>query len=723
MKRSLFLSKLFVVLITLLGSKINAQTTWTGATNTDWATASNWTAGVPDSADFVTIPDVTNDPIITSAAFAKNVTIETGGLMVVSATFSISIFGVAEAGIFNFSTVQNNGTINVGASAGIVTGISNQGTFQNYGTINLGSASSSIQDGISNGSLFNNNPGGVININWTTSNALYNSSVIPFNNSGNINIGSIDTIGHTGLYNYGFFNNNSGGVINIDRTVQTGLHVIDGSFNNSGAINIGTTEFVGQYGLYNQAGTFNNNAGGVVNVNRSSVYSLWSDNATFTNSGSIFLGSLAGLGLDGIYNFIGTFSNTSTGIIHINRSSDNAIRNYGSGAITNAGAVFIGDIEGGNEYGIRNSYSFTNAPGGQISIDRSTIAAIYASALTFTNQGALTIGAIVPMANLITGNNGTFSNAAAAIVKGTGSIQSNNYTNAGGTLSPGYSPGKMTFTSAESFSNSTMLMEVASGGGLGGTDFDQIVVNGVATLSTTTFLNLNFSYPTVNGATFDILTATSISGTIPTGNVSFTNTGSGNVNSVTVSYPTGKVRVTVSSAPLSLAILNFSAKFVDQKAILDWSTASEKSGCTFEIQHSKHGSDFTTIGSVLSYGNSTTALSYNFAHNQPSAGLNYYRIKQVDLDGTFFYSEIISITTPPPTTNVRLSPNPTTGLVHIDGIGHFDATITVRNIQGQVVHKSVLEDNAIDLSNLEPGLYILQIVFGDQMFFERVVKS
>ena len=70
--------------------------------------------------------------------------------------------------------------------------------------------------------------------------------------------------------------------------------------------------------------------------------------------------------------------------------------------------------------------------------------------------------------------------------------------------------------------------------------------NGVATLSATTFLSLNFSYPTVNGTTYDILTATSISGTIPTGNISFTNTGSGNVTAVTVTYPGGNiVRVTV----------------------------------------------------------------------------------------------------------------------------------------------------------------------------------
>ncbi len=209
----------------------------------------------------------------------------------------------------------------------------------------------------------------------------------------------------------------------------------------------------------------------------------------------------------------------------------------------NEGSITIGVIASVGEFGILSSSEFYND--GPIKID-SCAAGVAIAAGYFYNYSDLTIGEISPISDLIVTNGGNFVHED-GIVKGTGNISSSGFLNSGGTLSPGYSPGKMTFTTAETFANSTLSMEVTGGGGVGGTDFDQISVNGVATLSATTFLSLNFSYPTVNGTTYDILTATSISGTIPSGNISFTNSGSGNVAEVTLSYPGGNiVRVTVS---------------------------------------------------------------------------------------------------------------------------------------------------------------------------------
>lgn len=73
-------------------SNLNAQfTSWTGATNTDWNTASNWTAGVPLATTEVNIGDVTNDPIISTAAVAQTVFIDVGGRLTILATFSLTI--------------------------------------------------------------------------------------------------------------------------------------------------------------------------------------------------------------------------------------------------------------------------------------------------------------------------------------------------------------------------------------------------------------------------------------------------------------------------------------------------------------------------------------------------------------------------------------------------------------------------------------------------------
>ncbi len=624
---------------------VTAGTTniWTGATNTDWATASNWTAGVPDGADDVTIPNVTNDPIIGSAALAKSVTVQSGGLLTISATFSLSIDGSSTQGILNQGTVQNNGTINIG------------------------NATSTGQYCIQNQSLFNNNPGAVINLDRSTSVALYNAFGT-FNNAANITLGAINSVGSNGITNGATFNNNAGGIIHIDRSTVVGIFNETNTFSNNGTINIGQNLSVGTWGIVNNA----------------------------------------------------TFNNSSSGIISSDRSTLSAIENRTSGNFANTGSITLGAAATTGQYGIENRATFNNNSGGIVNIDRISTAGIYAVGGIFTNKATSNIGSIVPITDLIKGTSGTFSNSSGGILKGTGNIQSANFTNSSGTLSPGYSPGKMTFNAAETFASSTLSMEISGGGGVGGTDFDQIVVSGVATLSATTFLSLNFSYPTVNGTTYDILTATSISGTIPTGNISFTNSGSGNVTAVTVTYPGGNiVRVTATSPALPVQIQDFTGKLVGQKAILDWSTASEQRMKSFEIEHSLDGSSFAWIGTVAAAGNTTAAQQYNFVHNKPTAGINYYRLKQVEVDGSFSYSEIVSVNSKAPT-NIRVYPNPTTGLVTIDGLQDCEATIIVRNAQGQDVLESLLQDNALNLSSLSSGLYTLQIVCGGQVLVERV---
>jgi hypothetical protein len=153
-------------------------------------------------------------------------------------------------------------------------------------------------------------------------------------------------------------------------------------------------------------------------------------------------------------------------------------------------------------------------------------------------------------------------------LKGSGSIPAINFGNGGGKLSPGTSIGKMTFNNSEDFSSSILEIDVNGGGGLPGTDFDEIKVMGFASLGAGTTLNLVFNYAVVNGSTFDILTATTISGTIPLANISFTNTSLGNVTAVSVSYPaTGIVRVTVTSP-----LVNYPYQLVDEDILTVFET-------------------------------------------------------------------------------------------------------------------------------------------------------
>src|SRR5690606_37293095 len=108
-----------------------ASTIWNGAVSSNWATAGNWSAGVPLASSDVIIPNVTNDPVISAAgAVAKSVTVQSGGMITISASGTLSINGAVDYGLLNQGIVQNNGILNIGnVSEGGQTGLVNEGTF------------------------------------------------------------------------------------------------------------------------------------------------------------------------------------------------------------------------------------------------------------------------------------------------------------------------------------------------------------------------------------------------------------------------------------------------------------------------------------------------------------------------------------------------------------------------------------------------------------------
>ncbi|MGB3466942.1 MAG: T9SS type A sorting domain-containing protein, partial [Cyclobacteriaceae bacterium] len=93
--------------------------------------------------------------------------------------------------------------------------------------------------------------------------------------------------------------------------------------------------------------------------------------------------------------------------------------------------------------------------------------------------------------------------------------------------------------------------------------------------------------------------------------------------------------------PLPVEMLYFNARSEEDDVILDWATASEINNDRFEVERSFDGVNFEKIGEVTGNGTITTTMLYSFVDELPGQGLNYYRLKQVDYDGAFEYSEIV----------------------------------------------------------------------------------
>lgn len=106
---------------------------------------------------------------------------------------------------------------------------------------------------------------------------------------------------------------------------------------------------------------------------------------------------------------------------------------------------------------------------------------------------------------------------------------------------------------------------------------------------------------------------------------------------------TSPIWYTRDDAALPITLLRFNAVVNQNKSIkLTWATASEYNNDRFEIEHSIDGSNFTNIGSLKGKLKSTELNEYNFTHENPNAGINYYRLKQIDVDGTYTYSDLVA---------------------------------------------------------------------------------
>ncbi|QHV99571.1 putative Ig domain-containing protein [Spirosoma endbachense] len=414
---------------------------------------------------------------------------------------SAGTYGISNQNVFNNNT---GGHIRIDRSTD--TGIYQlKGAFTNSATITIGASENVGVHGIFNESTFLNNAGGDINIDRTTLAGLRNFNGT-FTNEAAIAIGAMAGVGTYGIYNQAVFNNNAGGNIRIDRSTDTGLNNPTGTITNSSTITIGATAGVGFYGLVNN-GNFNNNTGGRIQIDRSTDTGLYHAAGSFTNTAGITIGATAGVGSHGIFNG-STFTNNTGGDIHIDRSTLAGLRNF-TGTFTNAAGITIGSTASVGSYGIYNQVVFANQTTGQINVNNAGVG-IYLQDNTVANTGTVTIGALQNVTTLLTQQGaGNFSNNTAGTFKGTGNIAALTFTNAGGTLSPGYSPGKLTFNESKDFSNSIMDIEV-NGTATAGVNFDQIDVGGTATLGGTLAVSIN--YTPVSGDEVTILTAQAISG-------------------------------------------------------------------------------------------------------------------------------------------------------------------------------------------------------------------
>jgi hypothetical protein len=163
----------------------------------------------------------------------------------------------------------------------------------------------------------------------------------------------------------------------------------------------------------------------------------------------------------------------------------------------------------------------------------------------------------------------------------------------------------------------------------------------------------------------------------------------------------------------------YAEKTPSLKSFLFWSTASEFNNSGWNILRSKDGKAWEPIGWVFGSGNSTKEKSYTFTDPRPMKGLNYYRLKQIDYDGTTFYSDVKYLKFH--TDEVSIYPNPVSDKLYLIG-SNDDSIYSIADINGRIITQGTITDEYIDVSGLINGIYVLKVDNGVSLIHHRMMK-
>lgn len=212
------------------------------------------------------------------------------------------------------------------------------------------------------------------------------------------------------------------------------------------------------------------------------------------------------------------------------------------------------------------------------------------------------------------------------------------------------------------------------------------------------------------------------------------NNGSMTANSVTANLGifTGTDKT---SNPLPVVLTEFKGAIRNTDALLSWTTASEINSKAFEIERSFDGKVFNYVSSQKAKGNSNTKSVYNYLDNGifETYATVYYRLKSVDLNGSYTYSSTIRLDAEKTKANsIAVYPNPftTSFTASVNATSDGLATIEVYDLQGtQVLVQNaqvVAGANTIIISNteqLKSGIYVVKIVANQQVKTLKLVKE
>ena len=182
-------------------------------------------------------------------------------------------------------------------------------------------------------------------------------------------------------------------------------------------------------------------------------------------------------------------------------------------------------------------------------------------------------------------------------------------------------------------------------------------------------------------------------------------------------FLTGRMGAIPVCGPLPLTLLSFTGKANNDQVNLYWNTAAEYHVKSIIVERSSDGVDFNPLAELSAKGSSNSGADYTATDRYPFSGKGFYRLKIIDIDGSFVFSKTISIQMPKKDFNItQLYPNPVSDLLHVqlqsgklqpvqllvfDMAGKQMLATTINLVKG-------INNNNISFAGLGSGMYIIQ---------------
>jgi len=180
----------------------------------------------------------------------------------------------------------------------------------------------------------------------------------------------------------------------------------------------------------------------------------------------------------------------------------------------------------------------------------------------------------------------------------------------------------------------------------------------------------------------------------------------------------GSAVAELSNQPLPVELRYFEALKVASHVSLSWATATELNNDHFKVERSLDGIRFTVIGTVAAQDQSQLVKTYQLTDFDPLEGINYYRLIQVDIDGTRTYYDTIIVDFFNEFDVAKISPNPFHDKIKIE-TNNANLAVAIYTISGQIVYQAKSVSPSLNTSELKNGLYF--ILIGNRTF--KIVKE